>query len=274
MKTKVRFLDKDLFGSYMKILGSISVITSFIFIFYTISEKKKMTFGIVFAVLMIFLYIVLWIKANYMNSINLKIKNSDVVVKIGDLFQEKGLKVIPFNEYFDTLVNEEVIASTTLNGNFVNNYITDVDKLDKEIVKNRHLVKQQLEENVNREQGKNQKYKLGSIHKHEEYLLAAFSKFDDDNRAFLTMKDYINCLLNFWNEIDIIYAGESVVIPLLGTGITRLNDCDDMSEQEKLELLLWSFKVSRVKFPYPSKVTIVIHQARKDKINFYKLKEI
>lgn len=88
------------------------------------------------------------------------------------------------------------------------------------------------------------------------------------------MTDYINCLLNFWNEVDIVYANRSVIIPLLGTGITRLRDYDTMSEQEKLELLLWSFKVSRIKFTYPAKVTIVIHESLKDRINFYKLKEV
>lgn len=46
-------------------------------------------------------------------------------------------------------------------------------------------------------------------------------KFDDENRAYLFIQDYVSFLLNFWNEIDIIYAGRSVSIPLLGSGITR-----------------------------------------------------
>lgn len=81
--------------------------------------------------------------------------------------------------------------------------------------------------------------------------------------------------VNFWNEIDIIYANRSVVIPLLGaSALTRLRDYDTMSEQEKLELLIWSFKVSRIKFTYPAKVTIVIHKSLRDKVNFYRLRRI
>ena len=57
----------------------------------------------------------------------------------------------------------------------------------------------------------------------------------------------------------------------MGSGITRFRDIQ-VSEQELLEILIWSFKVSRVKFRYPAKVTIVVHESIKDKINFYELK--
>ena len=85
------------------------------------------------------------------------------------------------------------------------------------------------------------------------------------------MKDYIDFLIKFWDEIDIIYNGESVSIPLMGSGITRFKEYS-LSDQELLELLIWSFKISRNKFTYPSKVSIIIHSSKIDKINLYKLK--
>ena len=81
-------------------------------------------------------------------------------------------------------------------------------------------------------------------------------------------------LLNFWNEIDRVYAGKSISMPLLGSGQTRIKDKIDISDQELLELLIWTFKVSRIKIKYPSKISIIIHSDNKDKINFYKLKEL
>lgn len=270
----MNFLDKLLLKSYLAVLSAISIFTSLFFIFVPIPEQFKMYVGITFVILLIAIYLVLWIQANKLKYMNLTINNSTAVVKVGDIFQEEGLKVISFNEYFDTLVNEKVIASSSLNGKFIKQYIKDIDVFNKGICESKHLLSRRLESNKFRSQGNTQKYKLGSIHQHDDYLLTAFSRFDEDNRAFLTMTDYINCLLNFWNEIDIIYANRSVVIPLLGTGITRLKDYDAMSEQEKLELLLWSFKVSRVKFTYPAKITVVIHESLQDKINFYELKKI
>ena len=46
-----------------------------------------------------------------------------------------------------------------------------------------------------------------------------------------------------------------------------------ISEQELLELILWTFKISKIKFTYPSKLIIVIHPSLMDKINLYKIKE-
>ncbi len=85
------------------------------------------------------------------------------------------------------------------------------------------------------------------------------------------MRDFIEFLIEFWNEIDIVYAGRTIVIPLLGSGITRFRGYDSITEQELLELLIWSFKVSHIKFQYPSKVKIVIKPTKSDKISLFRL---
>jgi hypothetical protein len=274
MKVKVRFFDKELLKTYFALLSAISVIAALILIFVTIPEQYKICGSIAFVIALLAIYLGLWIHANSMRRVILTINNSKAVVKIGNIFDEEGLRVIAFNEYFDTIVDERIIASSSLNGQFITNHIDDVDRLNKEICESEYLSSRKKENNPSRKYGNTCKYQLGSIHIHKDYLLTAFTKFDDNNRAFLTMADYINCLLNFWNEIDIIYANRSVVLPLLGTGITRVRGYDTMSEQEKLELLLWSFKISRIKFTYPAKVTVVIHESLQDKINFYKLRNI
>ncbi|WP_042167661.1 macro domain-containing protein, partial [Paenibacillus gorillae] len=179
-----------------------------------------------------------------------------------------------FNEYFDTIVDNKIISEKTLNGLYIKEEVTDLTELDNQIEKNEELKEKIVDKNEARVRGKKNKYKLGSIVQNGEFLLTAFSRFDNDNRAFLYMNDYINFLLNFWNEIDIVYAGKSVSLPLMGSGVTRFKEFNNITDQELLELLLWSFKISRIKFTYPSKVTIVIHDSRKDKINFFKLKGV
>ena len=63
----------------------------------------------------------IWIYANKRNSISLTINNSTVEVKFGDLFSEESdWKSIAFNEYYDTIVDDEIIAQSTLNGIFIN----------------------------------------------------------------------------------------------------------------------------------------------------------
>jgi len=273
MKLKVKFFDKKLLQNYLVLLSTISVLFSFVFIFIEIPDDNKISMGIGFTLILFFIYIIKWIIANLQNKTTLSINNSTMIIKIGDIFEEDELKVITFNEYFDTQVDNKIIADNTLNGIFIKTKIDDVNELDELIKNDIHLNEKIIQNNDNRLHGKKNRYDLGTIFQNNDYLLTAFTKFDTDNRAYLSMNDYINFLLNFWNEIDIIYNGRSVSIPLLGSGITRFKGFNTMSEQELLELLIWSFKISKIKFTYPSKVSIIIHKSKKDKINFFKLKE-
>ena len=273
MQIKVKFFSKRLVKKYLELLSIISLIFSFVFIVIDIPDDFKIPVGLLFLVFLLSLYFITWIRSNLLCEAKLNIDNSTVVVKTGDIFKEDELKVIAFNEYFDTQVDNKIISEKTLNGIYLNEQVENVNELDDFISNDIHLKDRILKTNDYRSCGKKIKYKLGTIFQHNDYLLTAFTKFDNDNRAYLNMNDYINFLLNFWNEIDIIYNGRSVSIPLLGSGITRLKESNTISEQELLELLIWSFKISRIKFTYPSKVSIIIHESKKDKINFYKLKE-
>lgn len=272
---KVRFFDKRLIKNYFEVLTILSVLSSLAFIAIDIPDKFKLTTGVVLILLFLTIYIILWIRANSSNRVKLKINNSIIDIKVGDIFEENGLKIVAFNEYFDTQVDNKVISETTLNGIYIKKLVGNVDELDNLMNTDAHLRdKILLEDNSSRPYGKKKKFRLGTIFQHNDYLLTAFSRFDNDNRAYLHMNDYINFLLNFWNEIDILYAGRSVSIPLLGSGITRLKEYNMISDQELLELLIWSFKVSRIKFTYPSQVSIIVHESKKDKINFYNLRSV
>jgi hypothetical protein len=253
------------------VLSTISLLSSFVFIVIEIPTDCKISVGIGLALILIIIYIIKWVIANCQNKATLSINNSNLIVKTGDIFAEDELKVIAFNEYFDTQVDNKIISNTSLNGIYINSKINDVNELDNLIDNDIRLSKKVIQNNYCRINGKKKKYELGSIFQKDDYLLVAFTKFDNDNRAYLNMYDYINFLLNFWNEIDIMYAGRSVSIPLLGSGITRIKEFSTISEQELLELLIWSFKISKIKFTYPSKVSIIIHESKKDKINFFKL---
>lgn len=273
---KVSFFDKRILHKFYGALSVISVITSIFFLYIKLDTKCKTAIGLIALVILVVLYIGIWIHSNVRRRIRLKINTSEVEVKFGDIFSEQAdLKVIAFNEYFDTLVDDKVIAKSTLNGIFINKFFKDkVEKLDGLISTDAHLREVIVAENVDRSAGKKTKYKLGTICVVNDYLLTAMTHFDADNRAYLEINDYINCLLNFWNEVDMVYAGKTVALPVLGSGITRFKGYDNISDQELLELIIWTFKVSRIKFTYPSKVKIVVYKSKSDSINLLKLKDL
>ena len=81
-------------------------------------------------VIIIAFYIVSLIRANTLKKIKLNIKGSDFIIKQGDIFLQEGLKVINFNEYFDTIVDNKIIAKNSLNGEFITEKVKDLEKLD------------------------------------------------------------------------------------------------------------------------------------------------
>lgn len=274
MKIKVKFFEKKIIKDYFSVLTILSLLLSFALICIDIPQKYKTYTVLGLIIILVIIYIIVWLRANLINGIKLNINNSKVNVKVGDIFKESELKVITFNEYFDTQVDNVLISENTLNGFYLNRFVDDINELNSLIDSDERLKRMIDSINESRINVKQNKYKLGTIFSHKDYLLTAFSKFDNDNRAYLEMNDYINFLLNFWNEIDIVYAGRSVAIPLMGSGITRFKEYNMISEQELLELLIWSFKISKIKFTYPSQVSIIIHESKKDKINFYKLRSV
>ena len=68
-----------------------------------------------------------------LKKIKLNIKGSDFIIKQGDIFLQEGLKVINFNEYFDTIVDNKIIAKNSLNGKFITEKVKDLEKLDSTI---------------------------------------------------------------------------------------------------------------------------------------------
>lgn len=275
---KVPFFDKRILRQFYKVLSAISVVTSIIFLFVSIDTEYKPVIGIIALGILVVLYVGIWIHSNKRRSICLKINTSEVEVKFGDIFEETAdLKAISFNEYFDTLVDDNgtVIARTTLNGQYIDKfYQGNVVALDALISSDTHLADANIGENANRKVGKKMRYRLGTICVANDYLLTALSRFDDHNKAYLEINDYINCLLNFWNEVDKIYAGRTVALPVLGSGITRFKGYDNISDQELLELIIWTFKVSRIKFTYPAKAKIVVYEKKSDRINLLRLKDL
>ena len=50
------------------------------------------------------------------------INGMDIDIVVGDLFVTDGVKVIPFDEYFDIQVDDKVISRNSLNGIFIKRY--------------------------------------------------------------------------------------------------------------------------------------------------------
>ena len=271
---KVNFFNKKLLEktfSFLLLEGSILGILSIFFNDFIL--KYNIWFMLGYVLILIIYHIIMYLYANYLKNISLKIKTSTFEIKTGDIFEQNKLKVINFNEYFDTVVDNRLIAENSLNGKFIKEKVADVTGLD-EIIK-QSLANTNSLVNNDRKNGKKEKYELGTVVEYnQEYLLTALTKFDDDNRANLELKDYLIFLMNFWNNLDKIYANRSVAITLFGSSsITRFNDANDITDQDLVEIIIWTFKVSKIKFKYPTTISLILSEDLINRINLYEIKE-
>lgn len=271
---KVRFINKAIWQDFLKKVAIISAIFSIAFIFIDIPGEYKKYAGSFVVISFLGLYFYLWRHYNGLKKINLLIDSSKVSILTGDLFEQQGLKVIAFNEYFDTQVDDRIISKNSLNGIYINKHIKQPLAVLDQMIDNYPFEDGELiESNVERS-GKSKKYKLGTIFCIDEYLLVAFSKFDNQNRAVLTMPEYLEFLINFWDSVNRVYSQKSVSVPIFGSGITRIKEHKNISDEELLKIMLWTFRISEMRFKHPAKLNVIIHRDKIDSINLLDIKSM
>lgn len=203
--------------------------------------------------------VIIWLILNWRvkKGVILNIRDIEVEIKIGDIFKENDWKIIPFNEYYDTKVDEKIIASSTLNGMFIENYVSDINDLNR-VIKN-------VAGTAERKQ-----WKLGDIITYHDYMLLAFTHFNEKNVAHISKPEYEQCLLKMWREIRRVYANKKIAIPLLGSGITSFDDLPTKSEQDLLRCMLCTLRASGENIN--QSITIVLTKKSMEKIDLYKFK--
>lgn len=199
--------------------------------------------------------------------LKLSIGDNEVKIKQADIFEQDGWRLIPFNEMFDTVVDDIIIAHHSLNGYFIDTYVkNDLKKLEQ-CIETASDVKGL---NPTSRQGR-KKFPLGRIIPYNnEYLLLAFTHFDDNNNAFLSHADFEKCLITMWKEINRVYANRPIYIPLLGFGITRFTDTPHKDNLSLAKCLLCTLKMSGVHIKQP--ITICLMPEVMNSMNIYELK--
>ena len=271
---KVKISNRKLREKFFLKISLFSAFATLLLAFVPIPSGIQGVLGVIFLVFLVILYIYDWNKANKLNSIEIDIEGTTVCIKAGDIFEEDGLKAIAFNEYFDTLVDNKIINEVSLNGIFLKEKLDiEISELDQEINNYSFEDNEILEKNTDRLVGKKQKFKIGTIFVHNNYILTAFSKFDSSNRANLTMPEYLGFLITFWDKVNIVYGQRSVSVPIFGSGITRIKEHRRISDEDLLKIMIWTFRISEMRFKHPAKLTIVIHPEKMDKINLLDIQE-
>lgn len=255
---------KKIFNRYIfKIWSSYFLITISILSFITwflpvIPDNIKYIIGGVLLAALIISYIGIVIYQSKCQIVHLTINNTKVNILFGDIFEQKGIKVIGFNEYFDSQVDNSIISHASLNGQVFDKGLIQKEDFDLSVQNDDSLKKADM--NADRTKGKKQKYAIGQVHKfNEEFFALALTKFNEKNEAILYSNEYSCCLLEMWRQLNTYYAQLTINVPLLGDGITRILDNTSITKQELLEIMLETLKISKMTFKEPSEINVVLY---------------
>lgn len=192
--------------------------------------------------------------------VNIKGGNYHIQIKYGNLLRaSKGKTIIPFDECFTTNVGKEPgdINPDSICGQYLKEHpIQDM----KVLLDQAHL---HPASGVSKFQGKT-KYISGKLVPNENYLLMSFAKLDEDGLGIMTRQEFLDCLSTLWEEIDKYYGQQDINMPIIGSGVTRLND---LTQQELLDIIVESYKLSARKIKTPCKLRIICKRRENFSLN-------
>ena len=161
------------------------------------------------------------------NRVTLPVRFSDSSIEIvfGDIFESDGVVVIPVNEYFDGELGDHV-SPESLHGKFIDKFLNG--KADWFYSLTDEALSQKDSPHLEqRNSGRCARYPIGTVVavdiKDRRFLLAALSHTNRETlTASATLHDLDTCLIGIWKEIQVKSNGRTAVIPLIGSGLSRV----------------------------------------------------
>lgn len=221
---------KKIFNHFFVAVGAFASLMTMISFFFNIKWKEHLVLTwIVIAIILIVCVCYAYAQVRRRKQINIRIsENFHLTVKEGDLFDQKGVIVIPVNDYFDTHVGDGIIDPKSVHGQFIQNLFRDrIKELDDKIsesIESQNIQGREVGQRIN---GKSIKYSLGDcvdvLDGGNRYVCVVTTEFDNDNIARLTRDKLSTVVTGLFNHLELVSGKDSVSMPVIGAGNARLN---------------------------------------------------
>lgn len=196
--------------------------------------------------------VVYYFYCKYRKKVIIKSKDYSISIEYGDILNDNnGKTVINFDECYTTEVGErpENIKKNSVCGQYLTKHPID-DNGIKELLKSYNINSVSASLFKNKES-----FPSGTLIPREKFLLMAFAKLDENGSGKLTYDQYLDCLDRLWEQIDKYHGTDDVYIPILGSRITRFDR--SLTQQELLDIMISSYRLSTKKLRYPNMLHIV-----------------
>lgn len=207
-----------------------------------------------------------------------------IQVLYGDIFKDAFPKkhkkskiiVIPVNTSFDSLVGSGIVSERSIHGQWIRQMEKHglyQDALDREI--EQALIQQNIHATKeialkDRPRGKRKIYPRGTVLQIDwkngvRFFLLALSEFDENLNAQCSRKEYMQCIEELIKFYDREGQGDSLYLPLMGTGLSRVN----IEEQVALSIIVNMFRLNQDRIH--GEVNIVVFNKTKNHVSMFDL---
>lgn len=202
-------------------------------------------------------------------SVSHKLNGRDIAIEIavGDLFSFPGAIIVGSNTTFDTRISRELIFEKSVQGIFTRKFYGDETQLDAELSSG--LSDLSCHSLQGKRVGKAKRYSVGTCvrlnpKQHTSYFVA-IADINEHGVACGTFDDLKESLAKLWVFIGQRGMKESLVMPVIGTGFTRLIQ----TREEVVREIIKSFIAACSETTFADKLTIVIatHDMAKHRIS-------
>lgn len=199
--------------------------------------------------------------------------DSEIELKIGDLFEQDSHLVIGFNDVFDTDLGE-IIKPSSVQGQFLTKiYGSNRSRLDTEIEIALQPYNHLRIEEPSKVRGKNWRYPIGTtltLGSHDKrYFLIAYGYMNND-LTVQSNSDYIlTSLSNLWKEVRLKGHGMDIAIPIVGSDLARTG----LPRMALAKLIITSFIIASKEKYVTRKLTVTIFPRDLDSIDLYELED-
>lgn len=216
----------------------------------------------------------LWFSGFLKQSIEIKSNGFDtkIIVKFGDIFHDNGWKAIAVNDFFDSIVDDQIVSSKSLHGILLQRYWAgNIDDWN-------HQVDEQLTgfscSSETRSKGKQNRYEIGTtvaVRKDaSKFLCVALSHTDiSNNETQASSSDLHQAVRGLLQEARSICGNESLTIPLMGSGLSRVG----IKSNILVDLILTAIFEETKNKKVTSEIHIVLPKEKASEINLASLQK-
>ena len=193
-------------------------------------------------------------------SVQGKIKDVVIEVRVCDMFAQDSALIIGSNMTFDTSMENETIHESSTQGQFTKRFYQSIDLLDLEL--HESLTGSPFRELSEAEKpyGKRQEYEVGTVAAvkggGKRAYFVAIAKMNEHGNASAGQQDILDALPRLWEFIRTRGGLDPLCCPILGSGFSRVTPA--MTKEELIREIIKSFVAAATASKFCDKLVIAV----------------